>query len=323
MATPALRALRRAYPKAEIAVSGPRWLPDLLTELPTVDRVLPGPGRGLAAQRAHAAELRRADFDWAVLLPDSASSAAAPFLARIPVRVGYARDLLRRLLLSQALEPPREGRKRLPISMVERYLRITRALGCADAGLALDLVVGAAARTRLAARLVAAGVQEGTALLVVTPGASFGSSKLWPVEHFATACDRLARERGLRVVLAPGPGEEPIAREIARRMGESALELSDPPTTLGELAALVERARLVLTNDTGPRHLAVALERPVISLLGPTDPRHTEHLMERQRVLREPVECSPCHKKVCPIDHRCMTRLAPERVLSAAAELLS
>jgi heptosyltransferase-2 len=94
-------------------------------------------------------------------------------------------------------------------------------------------------------------------------------------------------------------------------------------TTLSELGALIARAKLLLTNDTGPRQMAVALGTPVISLLGPTDPRHTAHLLERQRVLREPVECSPCHLKVCPIDHRCMQRLAPERVLAAAAELLA
>ena len=110
--------------------------------------------------------------------------------------------------------------------------------------------------------------------------------------------------------------------EVVRRAKVPLLSLVEPPTTLGELAALIERARLVLTNDTGPRHMAVALGVPVVVLMGPTDPRHTLHLLERQRVLREPVECSPCHLKVCPIDHRCMTRLAPERVLEAAAELL-
>ena len=79
----------------------------------------------------------------------------------------------------------------------------------------------------------------------------------------------------------------------------------------------------MLTNDTGPRHIAVALERPVVVLMGPTDPRHTHHLLERQRVLREDVDCSPCGKKSCPIDHRCMTRLQPERAVAAAAELLA
>jgi heptosyltransferase-2 len=158
---------------------------------------------------------------------------------------------------------------------------------------------------------------------VVTPGAAFGSSTLWPAEHFAQACDRLADELDLRPVLAPGPGEEPIAQAIAAQMKRPPLALVEPVLPLDELVALIERAALLLSNDTGPRSIAVALRRPAVVLMGPTDPRHTDHWLERQRVLREPVECSPCHLKTCPIDHRCMVRIAPGRVLAAAKELLA
>jgi heptosyltransferase-2 len=321
MATPALRALRVTHPAAEIVLMGRPVIADLLVGLPTVDRFFPDPGKGLGSLVAYAKQLRETSFDWAVLLPDSVRSAVGPFLARIPVRAGYARDGLRRALITHALDPPNVDGKRVPISMIERYLRITRSLGCPDADIGLDLVVDSVARDRLEARLREEGIGEAESLLVVTPGASFGESKLWPAEYFAAACDRLSKERGLRTVLAPGPGEEPIAREITGRM-EAAVNLSDPPTTLAELAALVERAELVLTNDTGPRHMAVALGRPVVSILGPTDPRHTNHLLEHQRVVREPVDCSPCGLKICPIDHRCMTQLQPDRVVRAALELV-
>jgi heptosyltransferase-2 len=230
---------------------------------------------------------------------------------------------LRRVLLTHALPPPEQDGERIPISMIERYLRVTRALGCADAGPDLDLVVDAQARGRVATRLAGAGLDEATRIVVVTPGAAFGASKLWPAEHFATACDRMAVDLGLRTVLAPGPGEEDVARSIAEQMSASPLLLTEPVSSLPELAALIQRAALLLSNDTGPRHMAVALGVPAVTVMGPTDPRHTEHLMERQRVLREPVDCSPCHLKVCPIDHRCMTRLDPDRAVAAAAELLS
>jgi len=124
-------------------------------------------------------------------------------------------------------------------------------------------------------------------------------------------------------VLAPGPGEEDLARRVVAQLAGPGLALVDPPARLPELVALIDRAQLVLTNDTGPRHVAVARGCPAVVLMGPTDPRHTNHLLDRQRVLREPVECSPCHLKVCPIDHRCMTRLAPERAVEAARELLA
>ena len=117
-------------------------------------------------------------------------------------------------------------------------------------------------------------------------------------------------------------GAVEIAGAITKVMKAAALNLVDPVISLPELAALLDRARLLLVNDTGPRQIAVALGRPVVTLMGPTDPGHTDHLLERQRVLREPVDCSPCHLKVCPIDHRCMTRLEPARVVEAALELL-
>jgi heptosyltransferase-2 len=324
MATPALRALRCAHPEAEISVAAGTPFVALLRGLGSVDRWLSTEGSGARALVRHARELAAHRFDWAVLLPDSVHVALAPWLARVPLRAGYARDPLRRALLTRALVPPQaEGGRRLPISMIERYLRITRALGCADAGIELDLPLDPLACERVAKRLALAHVGETEPFVVVSPGASFGASKLWPPEHFAAACDELRAARGLRAVLAPGPGEEAVAQAIAARARVAPLVLDAPVTTLPELAALVARSKLVLTNDTGPRHIAVALGTPVISLLGPTDPRHTAHLLERQRVLREPVECSPCHLKVCPIDHRCMQRLAPERVLAAAGELLA
>ena len=322
MASPALRALRAAHPAAELVLEGLPHHAQLGSHLPGVDAFLADRHRGAGAWLARALRLRQGGFDWAVLLPDSVRAALAPSLARIPVRAGYGRDPARRALLTLSLDPPQEGGQRLPISMIERYLRITRALGCEDCGEALELGVPDQSRDKLDNRLWAAGVEQSEGLLVVTPGASFGSSKLWPSQYFAQACDEIIRRHGLRAVLAPGPGEERIAREIAAAMQSRPLELSDPPASLGELVALIDRAQLVLTNDTGPRHIAVARKRPVVVLMGPTDTRHTQHLLEGQRVLREAVECSPCHKKTCPIDHRCMTRLLPTRVVNAAEELL-
>jgi heptosyltransferase-2 len=319
MATPALAALRAAHPGAEIVAEGRAYLAGLVRGIPSLDAFLPE-ARGT---RERTRLLREKRFDLAVLLPDSVRSAVAPFLARVPVRAGYARDPLRRALLTLALAPPREAGRRVALSMIERYLRITRALGCPDVERRSSLSVDRAARDAASKRLAEAGVAAGAPTLVVTPGASFGSSKLWPPAHFAAAADAIARGHGLAVVLAPGPGEEALAREIARAMEVPAAVLADPPTSLAELAALIAGAALHLGNDTGPRHIAVAVGTPTVVLIGPTDPRHTEHQLERQRVLREDVPCSPCGLKACPIDHRCMTRIGPERAVAAAAELLA
>jgi len=323
MATPALRALRAAQPGAEIVVEGPAPLADLYRGLSSYDAFLPAV-RGTAAVLARVRALRAARFDWAVLLPDSPRAALAPFLARTPRRFGYARDPLRRALLTEALPAPRDARgERRPVPMVDRYLQITRALGCPDAGDQLELAQEPAAAARLAEGLERRGVGTADALLVAAPGASFGSSKLWPAAHFARACDEIARRHGLTTVLATAPGEAAIAREVAGRMATRCIVFGDPPLDLAQLKSLIARARLVLCNDTGPRQIAVAFGRPVVVALGPTTPVHTARHLERQRVLREEVACAPCQLRRCPTDHRCLTQLAPERAVAAAEELLS
>jgi heptosyltransferase-2 len=322
MATPAFRALRQAHPEAEIVVIGPPQHAGLLRDVSSFDEYVPLVGRSFTAIRRRARELRRRSFDWAVVLPDSARAALEPALARIPRRAGYARDRLRRALLTDALPPPMEAGRRVPISMIERYRRITRALGVPDADDALELVVHDPFRERAAKLLSEQGVGDDP-ILLVTPGASYGASKLWPPGHFAEACDALARRHGLVPVVlpAPSPEEIAIAAEVSAAIGTRHVYVTEPGS-LEDLKAMVERCALLLTNDTGPRHVAVALDRPVITLMGPTDPRHTHHLLARQRVLWEEVECRPCGLKTCPIDHRCLTRLSPRRVLDAADELL-
>jgi lipopolysaccharide heptosyltransferase II len=325
MATPALRALRRGLPGTEIAVLGPPHHEGLLRGNRSFDAFVPLRGRGLRdlAMRAHT--LRGRGFDAALLLPDSARAALDPFAARIPIRIGYARDALRRFLLSDAIDPPRERGRRVAISMIERYLRLARALGVRDAGEALELHVQDDAAQRAEAVLARAGVAPDERVLLVTPGAAFGASKLWPAEHFARACDELERRLGVVPVVAPAPNaaEIAIARRVSGAMTRRHAALLEPDPSLEVFVALVARAALVLTNDTGPRHVAVALDRPVVTLMGPTDPRHTAHLLERQRVLFEDVACRPCGQSVCPIgDQRCLVRLAPERAVAAACELL-
>ncbi len=325
MATPALRALRAAYPDAHLAVEGRPEIVALLRGLPGIDAFLPLAGRGPRGIAARTAALSRERFDWAVLLPDSPRAALCPFLAGVPRRAGYARDPLRRALLNDALPPPREQGRRQPIPMVERYLRITRHLGCEDRGGRVELAIDPEATARVEEQLERCGVRADEKLLVVTPGAGFGPSKLWPPAHFAKACLLLHERFGLRPLLAPAPNELGLARRIAegtRRAGGCVFHC-DSLAGLEALKALIQRSALVLSNDTGPRQIAVALGRPVIVLMGPTDPRHSACNLERQRVLREEVACSPCQKKVCPIDHRCLVRLAPERVVEAACELLS
>lgn len=328
MATPALRALGEGFPEAELVVEGRGFFGEIVAPLPYVGRFVADPGKGWRALRARVAMLRRERFDLAVLLPDSQRAALAPWIARVPRRVGFSRDLARRLLLTDALTPDRErgpdGRARWkPVSMVERYLQLSRHVGCPDRGRQMDVPVTDAARAVVDERLAAAGLAPGEPFVVVVPGASYGASKLWPAERFGEACARLRERHGLRLFIAPGPGEEEVARAVVAASGEGHV-FEGPVLSLGQAAALMARARLALSNDTGPRQISVAFGVPTVVPIGPSDPRYTEHDLQRQRVLRvEGLDCSPCGLKTCPIDHRCMTRLDTERVVAAAEELLA
>ena len=272
LATPALRALRAGLPDAEIVVEGRPVLEDLLRGLPHFDSFLADPGRGVPALLARTRALRAGRFDLALLLPDSVRAAIGPLLARVPRRIGYAREPLRRLLLSQALQPPREGGLRLPIPMTERYLRLTRHLGCADRGDHLELVVDPDAADRVEKELLRLGVAPSDPVMVVTPGAGFGPSKQWPPEHFAAACDGISRSLGLRPVLAPGPTEIGIALEVLGAAREPLVGVIDPVVGLEELKALVARSSLVLTNDTGPGPRGGGRQHPPGGDRGPPHP---------------------------------------------------
>jgi len=322
MATPALRALRASQPQAEILLEAPAPLQELFRGLGEYDTFLPA-ARGTRELLRRARELRDLRVDWAVMLPDSPRAALAAFLAGIPRRVGYARDPLRRALLTEPLDVPRRNGRRIAIPMVERYLAVTRHLGCEKGDRRLALRVDPLAAESVAKRLAQCGIDSDERLLVVSPGAAFGASKRWPAQHFADTCDTLSRRHALVPVLAPAPNEVAIGREVAEGMSERCVHLAHPSLDLAGLQALVARAALVLVGDTGPRQIAVALNRPVVVLMGPTDPRHTASHLDRQRVLRTGVACAPCHLSRCPIDHRCMTHLAPERAVAAAEELLA
>ena len=156
----------------------------------------------------------------------------------------------------------------------------------------------------------------------VNPGAFFGAAKRWLPERYAAVADMVARRWGARVALVGGPKERHLADTIAEGMQAPARVLAGQ-TTLGELVGVLSRLHLFLTNDSGPMHLAAALSVPTVAVFGPTDARETGPYSSKARVVREPVDCSPCLYRDCPIDHRCMERVSSERVYDEAVGLVS
>jgi heptosyltransferase-2 len=170
-------------------------------------------------------------------------------------------------------------------------------------------------------KLAEAGLSENEVIVGVNPGSTYGGAKRWLPERFAETADRLARDRGGRVVIVGARGEEALGHAIAHKMAVKPLVLSGQ-TSIRELMAVIKRCKLFLTNDTGPMHIAAAFGVPVVALFGPTDHRNTSPWGHRHTIVRHPVDCSPCLLRECPIDHRCMTRIMVDEVYQAAVQQL-
>lgn len=305
LALPALNAVRRSYPDAELWASGPAWIADLLPRRGVVAGVIPASGgRGLAALRASARELRSRKFDLGLLFTNSFGSALEFRLAGIPERWGYARDG-RGFLLTRRIAAPAAGSA---LHQAMYYMNLLARLGLETGRPEPRLEVETGDAERADEMLRRAGRIPGRPLVVLGPGAAYGPAKRWPVSRFAELGARFEREADAEIALVGAAGEESLAAEVAAGLARPALDFTGR-TTLRELAALLGRARLVVVNDTGPMHIANALGVPVVAVFGPTDPAATGPLRPPFVVLKKDVACRPCLYRVCPYDHRCMIRI--------------
>lgn len=304
----AVRDLRRNFPAARIEVLARPWVAELYGALAEVDAVRPSAGRGADARSVRGA------FDAAVLLPNSFAAALAVWQAGVPHRWGYATDG-RGPLLTRAGRVPSGIRGR---SQVYYYRAMLAAVG---------LQVSATPDASL--RCPPEWASRGQALLGgggpwigLNPGAFYGTAKRWLPERYAAVGDTLSRRTGARVAIVGGAAERALGESIASGMREPARVLCGE-TGLSELTGVLKHLSLLVTNDSGPMHLAAALGVPVVAVFGPTDSLETGPVGDAHRIVREPVHCSPCKLRECPIDHRCMTRIGVDRVIAEAQGMLA
>ena len=322
MATPGFRALRAGFPDVHITLHLREGLLPLMRGAPWFDALRPLTSHhgGPRARLREARELRAEGYDLGLCLPDSFAAALLMRAGGVKQVVGYRRQG-RGALLHRAVEPPAGAGGRWMIARELHVLGLVEALGCAPQGTGLELFTTAEEEAEAEAVLTERGVGAGDALAVLAPGASYGSSKLWPAESFAAVGDALARA-GHAVAVIGTPAERPLTARVAGAMAARGLDLAGA-FGLGALKALLRRARLLVCNDAGARHIAVAFGVPCVVMMGPTSLEKTPLNLERVSVLEEPeLSCRPCYLRECPIDHRCMTRIAPERVVAAARDAL-
>jgi heptosyltransferase-2 len=326
MSLPAIRAVRARFPDAYIAVLARPWVAGLYARETSINQVFPyhvRPGfRDFIGKLRVARELRGQNFDCAILLQNALEAAALAWLARIPTRIGYARDG-RGPLLTNAIPLPKAGE--IPRHQRYYYLELLRRANLIETlpeteAIRLD---GAAAAAREGARLLEnRGIPA--PVIGVSPGAAYGNAKRWLPERFAEAALEIARPLGIPIVLFGSADERELCESVARliRPSGQAVHNLAGATTLAEFIDLAAACRLFLTNDSGAMHIASALGVPTIAIFGSTDEHATGPTGPLSRVIREPVECSPCLLRECPIDHRCMERIPAGRVVRTSLELL-
>jgi heptosyltransferase-2 len=349
MTTPALLRLRERFPEAHIALLTPEKLCDLWVGHPAINETIPL-ARGESVF-AVGRKLRAGQFDLALVLPNSPRSAIETWLAGIPQRIGYARPW-RNFFLTQVV-PPRPGAVKMqkrsaaeikklvaadgsqrPIAdggvlpnaatahQIHEYLHLAAALGANTEPVAPQVFV---APDEIAATRKKFGLEKITEpILGMNPGAEYGPAKRWPAANFIAAAVKVQTRCDCRWLIFGGQGDTIIAQQIELGLGGSLAAINfSGKTSLHELMALLRLCRVLLTNDSGPMHLAAALGTPVVVPFGSTSPELTGPGLPgdcRHHLLKSDAPCSPCFLRECPVDFRCMNSISADRVAAAVID---
>ena len=318
LATPLIEAVHEHRPEARKDVLIKPYLRGLLDDAPWRGRLLEWPGKGgFGGLRSVVAEER---YDWGILLPNSFRPAFLLWAARVRRRVGYARNG-RGPLLTDRLPFPSSSKR--PFRMVDFYGALGDTLGVSNTRRPMRLYVRDEIREKADRLLHERGFDGARPLIGVNPGAKYGSSKLWPARHFAETADAVCKDSGGSVVILAGPGEDTLAGEIMSLMRCDAITLPSSAVDLEMLKGVVSRLDLLISNDTGPRHIAAAFGVPSVTVFGPTHTTWGDSGFERSVDIAIKVDCGPCMERTCPLGHhRCMVDLEPDRVIAAGRSLL-
>jgi len=325
MTVPALRELRRLLPGAHLTLATRPWAKGLFADADFADNLLISDRRGLGSVVSQIAAWRKSRFDLAVVFPNAFEAALIPALARVPFRIGYATDG-RSALLTNPLPLPEWRSSKHEIFY---YLNIVGELEQLLTGKQTVmekqpdaiLRISEARQTDGLALLRALGIRDNRPLVALCPGSINSRAKRWPAERYAAFADSLIEKLNAEVVLIGSPDELDVSLEVSSGTRNKLILLTGK-TDLAQVAAILSCVDLLVTNDTGPAHLAAALGRPTLVIFGPTNPLTTRPFSSVAELVRHPPECAPCMLRDCPIDHRCMTAISPEEVFARAHVML-
>lgn len=325
LSLPALRALRRKFPQASIAILARPYVGELYRDQGIFDEFIPfdqeGTDHGWRGRERLAAELRRRSFEVALLLQNAFEAAWIAWRAGIPERIGYARDG-RSAFLTHPVRVPRP--EEIPAHERFYYLELLRRAGWLDAlgdDSSIHLEVSEDSRRRARETLQIAGARPQAFRVAIGAGASFGSAKCWPPARFAEWSNRVQSRHDVDILLFGTAAESQVASAIKEALRRPPIDLTGK-TSVGDLPGLLSQCNLFLGNDSGAMHVAAAVGLPVVAIFGPTDPCGTAPVTCESTVVQVKPHCSPCFLRRCPIDHRCMTAVTTELVEQATVAWL-
>jgi heptosyltransferase II len=310
---PTIQRLKSLFPHAHLAILVSSSLVDLWKTFPYVDEIIPfqkKKGMGSFWEDLNLSQtLKERNFDLAVVLPRSFRSAFQVYLARIPIRIGY-RDEGRSFFLTHGI---RRTKEILHSHRVHYFQKLTEPLGKAEGSPFPRIFLREEDRRWAQQALKDWNLLDGRLLIGMNPGATYGAAKCWYPERFGELGRRIFKNWKAAVFLFGKEEEGPIAKEILQHMKEGGIDLTGK-TNLLQLAALLECCQLLVANDTGTMHVASAVGTPIAALFGSTDPVTTGPWGEGHVVIKKGIPCSPCLKRICPTDHRCMDLITVDEV---------
>ncbi|MEK7841269.1 MAG: lipopolysaccharide heptosyltransferase II, partial [Deltaproteobacteria bacterium] len=326
---PSLEALKAVYPQAEITVLAKPWVSPVFYNNPFVKKIIEydraGRYNGVFGELRLVQDIKKDFFDMAVLFQNAFKAALIAFMAGIPIRAGYSRNL-RGLLLTHPIRFDADIKK---VHQVFYYLNIVTDLSKGlqhDKG-ALRPAFGIQPKIYLTKEekdwaegfLNGKGIGSGV-IIGIAPGASYGPAKRWMAERFKEVAERLVKDNGVRVILFGGKDDRGICSTVLD--GVTGLNLAGE-IDIRKSIALINRCNLFITNDSGPMHIAAALGIPTVAIFGSTDPNLTRPLGDNVRVVKKYIECSPCFDRECRYGHyNCMESVTADDVYDVVKELL-
>ncbi len=315
MATPILADVRNKWPDAKITAMCQGSVCSLLIGNPYIDEIFSFtcPNEFLRRQKKRdlIERIRQGRYDLGILLPNSFSSAWWLWRGRVKRRIGFAADG-RSLLLTKAIPFPK---KRGQEHLVKTYKRLLDPLGIPISETMPKLFSTEEEKLAAEQLLTQFDVPKNGKVVGINPGAAFGSAKCWLPDRFRGVIEKLLKDPNVYVVCFGDQAGASLVHEICEGLPPRAINLA-AATSLRELIALIARCNVFLTNDSGPMHIAAALKTPLVALFGSTNDIATGPYKHGD-VIHKHVSCSPCYKRTCPIDFKCMTRIETDEVYEA------